>query len=230
MAVPARIWTLYVVTEAREALTERLPSLGGTSGVGCGVSWTSGSAGVSGRSTPESACDSIFAVSERTLDSSPRLVGGVDIGGDAVEEAREACPFRRCAVPEEVAEAVDVGDVSRPAMAAAGETGRSAAAVKGVCRGGGEVVGTRRGPGAGGATGLTAVTLRKCGCNLRPTGSKTPPDTQRGLHEPLQRELKTDSVLVCVSAFDMRRRGGRVHEPLEVNNFAKSAVGQPIRL
>lgn len=123
---------MYVVTEAREALTERLPSLGGTSGVGCGLVWTSSSAGVSGRSTTKSACDSIFAVSERTLDSSPRLVGGVDIGGDAVEEAREAWPFLKCAVTEEVAEEVDVGDVSRPAMAATRGTGCSTVVVNGV--------------------------------------------------------------------------------------------------
>jgi hypothetical protein len=49
-------------------------------------------------------------------------VGGVDIGGDAAEEDREAGPFRECAVSEEVADEVDVGDVFRPAMATEQET------------------------------------------------------------------------------------------------------------
>jgi hypothetical protein len=130
-------------------------------------------------------------VSERTLDSSPRLVGGVDIGGDAVEEDRKAGPFLKCAVMEEVADEIDVGDVSRPAMVAVDDTGWSSV-VKEVFWVRGGSLERARGPGAGGPTGLTGVTLRKCGCNWRPTGSKTPPDTRRGLHEPLQRELKTD--------------------------------------
>jgi hypothetical protein len=58
------------------------------------------------------------------LTSSPRLVGGVEVGGDAVE-ARESRSFPTCAVTMEWREAVEEGDACRSAMLRAGDVCRA---------------------------------------------------------------------------------------------------------
>jgi hypothetical protein len=72
---------------------------------------------------------SIFAASESTLASSPRLVGGVDIRGDAAAEERDAdC----CSVPTVMHERAgdeEAGDVFRSAMVAVYRSGRVVAVV-----------------------------------------------------------------------------------------------------
>lgn len=61
--------------------------------------------------------------SDSTLVSSPRLVGGVEVGGDALEEARKSGCFSVCTVILEWTETVDDGDVSRSAILARWEVG-----------------------------------------------------------------------------------------------------------
>ena len=58
------------------------------------------------------------------LASSPRLVGGVEVGGDAVE-VRESSSFRSCAVTMEWREAVDDGEACRSAMLSACDVRRA---------------------------------------------------------------------------------------------------------
>lgn len=55
-------------------------------------------------------------MSDKTLASSPWLVGGVECGGDALMELREPGCFSVWTVTEECTEDVEVGDASRPAM------------------------------------------------------------------------------------------------------------------
>ena len=52
------------------------------------------------------------------LASSPRLVGGVEVGGDAVE-VRESSSFPACAATMEWRDAIDEGEVCRSAMLSA---------------------------------------------------------------------------------------------------------------
>jgi hypothetical protein len=58
------------------------------------------------------------------LASSPRLVGGVEVGGDAVEESRNAGPFSVWTVMLDRIDRAEPGDASRPVMLAAGDVVR----------------------------------------------------------------------------------------------------------
>ena len=77
--------------------------------------------------TTVSSCDSVvistFAASESTLASSPRLVGGVDIRGDAAAEESDA-DCVSAMVMHERTDDVDSGDVFRSAMVAVYRSGR----------------------------------------------------------------------------------------------------------
>jgi hypothetical protein len=59
---------------------------------------------------------SVFAFSDCTLYSSSRLVGGVDMEGDALDMMRASICFSVWTVMLESVEDVDVGDASRAAM------------------------------------------------------------------------------------------------------------------
>ena len=111
MAVPARICTLYVVTDLREALAGRRISLLAASGAvvcaGAAVSLVICKPGAS--SYTSTAC-SILVISDMTLASSPRLVGGVEMEGDALDVARASPCLSVCTVMLERVEDVEVGE------------------------------------------------------------------------------------------------------------------------
>ena len=56
-------------------------------------------------------------MSEATLCSSPRLVGGVEVGGDALIEERDVACFSVSTAMHETVDIIDAGDVSLSAMA-----------------------------------------------------------------------------------------------------------------
>lgn len=117
MAVPARIWILYVVTDLRELLAGRRLSLLACSGVGVSADGAASHASsTTVTSSKLSTTCSILGISERTLASSPRLVGGVEMEGDALDIARSsACLSVRTVMLDRVDD-VDVGERSRSAM------------------------------------------------------------------------------------------------------------------
>lgn len=102
----------------RELRAGRLLSELGASGAGWDDGCASaGATGVEASSWTSTGC-SIFAASDRMLASSPRLVGGVEVGGDALVVLRDAACFSVWTVMLDNVDEVDVGDVSRSAMVA----------------------------------------------------------------------------------------------------------------
>src|SRR5688572_27479585 len=59
---------------------------------------------------------SILVVSDSTLCSSSRLVGGVEMEGDALDMMRMSACFSVCTVMFDSVDEVDVGEASRAAM------------------------------------------------------------------------------------------------------------------
>lgn len=117
MAVPARICTLYVATDLRELLAGRRLSVVASTvlGLSCdGV--VSQSVSRADASSCTSTICSILGISEATLASSPRLVGGVEMDGDALDMARMSACLSVRTVMLDTVEDVDVGEVSRSAM------------------------------------------------------------------------------------------------------------------
>jgi hypothetical protein len=110
---------LYVVTDLRELRADRRPSLGGMPRAVSGVSGASSGARGMEAVPKDSASCSTFVASESTLYSSSRLVGGVEMEGDALDMARTSTCFSVCTVMLDSVEDVDVGEASRAAMARA---------------------------------------------------------------------------------------------------------------
>jgi hypothetical protein len=119
MAVPARICTLYVVTDLRELLAgRRLSLLAAPGAVVCAGPEVAPVICSPGASSYTSTACSILVDSDSTLASSPRLVGGVEMDGDALDMARaSACLSVRTVMFDRV-EDVEVGERSRSAMVA----------------------------------------------------------------------------------------------------------------
>ena len=90
MAVPARICTLYVTTDLRELRDGRRASAPDVSRAGSGVSVPvcASAVGLAEASSNSSVVCSSFVISDMTLAPSSRLVGGVEMGGDALDVAR----------------------------------------------------------------------------------------------------------------------------------------------
>src|SRR5690242_13437405 len=82
IAVPARIWTLYVTTDLRELRDGRRPSVLGVSGWTSGMPTCAPAVGLAEASSYSSVVCSSFVISDMMLAPSSRLVGGVEMGGD----------------------------------------------------------------------------------------------------------------------------------------------------
>lgn len=113
IAVPARICTLYVTTDLRELRDGRRPSVFGESDCGGGAPACSSAVGLVEASSYISIVCSSFVISDMTLASSSRLVGGVEMGGDALDVARALADW--IALVDGMDD-TDMGEPSRAAM------------------------------------------------------------------------------------------------------------------